>query len=118
GVNQGQNVGPLTEISGTVGAAMTAVRRGIPAVAGSAGMVDGADFAFAAELMVDWIVEHRADLASGTTPADAVVNINVPECTAGEPRGVEEVPLAEEIPDNVVPFTADCTVEPEDEAPA
>ena len=55
--------------------------------------------------------------ADGTASTDAVVNINVPDCTAGEPRELLEVPLATEIPEGVNPFTADCTLEPA-EAPA
>ena len=38
GINPGQNVGPLAYLSGTVGAGRAAVRRGIPAIAGSAGL--------------------------------------------------------------------------------
>ena len=37
GVNQGQNLGPVVDASGTVGAAKTAVRNGIPALAVSQG---------------------------------------------------------------------------------
>ena len=40
GVNDGENVGPLTSISGTVGAARAAAARGIPALAASQGVDD------------------------------------------------------------------------------
>jgi 5'-nucleotidase len=40
GVNVGQNVGPLAYVSGTVGAGRESVRRGIPAIAGSAGITE------------------------------------------------------------------------------
>jgi 5'-nucleotidase len=112
GINQGQNAGPLGYLSGTVGAAREAIRRGVPAIAGSAGMVDDADFAGAAALLVAYIEEHRSELADGTVSTDAVTNFNVPECTAGEPRELIEVALATEIPAGVTPFTADCTIEP------
>jgi len=115
GVNQGQNVGPLAYVSGTVGAAREAVRRGIPAIAGSAGIVEDADYAGAAELIVAYIEEHRAELADGTASTDAVVSFNVPECTAGTAHDLVEVPLATVIPDGVVPFTADCSVQPSSE---
>lgn len=111
GINQGQNVGPVTAASGTVGAAMTAARRGIPAVAASAGFGDGADYDAAADLVVDWIDENRDAIEKGDHEVDGVVNINVPDCTAGESRGPAHVELAAEIPDGVSPFTADCSVE-------
>ena len=117
GINQGQNAGPLAYASGTVGAAREAIRRGVPAIAGSAGLQDDADFAGAAALLVAYIEEHRTELADGTASTDAVINFNVPDCTAGEPRELLEVPLATTIPEGVTPFTADCTLEPA-EAPA
>ena len=38
GVNAGQNIGTLIDLSGTVGAAATAARQGVPAVAVSQGI--------------------------------------------------------------------------------
>ncbi len=118
GVNQGQNVGPLAAISGTVGAARTAIRRGIPAVAASAGLVDGADFAAGAALVVAWIEENRTAIADGSIGADAVVSFNVPECTAGEIGDLVEVPLAPAIPEGVYVFESDCSMGPAATAPA
>lgn len=112
GVNQGQNVGPLAYLSGTVGAAREAVRRGVPAIAGSAGIVDDADYAGAAELIVAYIEEHRDEYASGSASTDAVVSFNVPECSAGTARELLEVPLATVIPEGVNVFESDCSVEP------
>ena len=40
GINTGQNLGPLTDLSGTIGAARMAAKRGIPAVAFSQGVGD------------------------------------------------------------------------------
>lgn len=119
GINEGQNVGPLVQASGTVGAAMTAVRRGIPAVAGSAGLGDGADYEDAADLVVDWIITNRAALADGTQPTDGLVNINVPDCTVGSPRGIELVNTADydQIPEGMSPFSADCEAELDFETP-
>jgi 5'-nucleotidase len=113
GVNPGQNVGPLAAVSGTVGAARTAVRRGIPAVAASAGLEELTDYELGAELVTAWIVEHRAEIADGSIGADAVVSFNVPGCRAGEPKPLVEVPLATAIPEGTNLFeTADCAVEP------
>jgi 5'-nucleotidase len=112
GINEGQNTGPLAYVSGTVGAARSAARRGIPAVAGSAGFGDGADYEAAAALVVEWIEEHRAELAAGTSSVDTVTSFNVPDCTAGSIKELREVPLAAAIPDGVDPFTSDCSVEP------
>ncbi|WP_436795940.1 5'/3'-nucleotidase SurE [Actinospongicola halichondriae] len=117
GVNQGQNVGPLAAISGTVGAARTAIRRGVPAVAASAGLSEDTDFEAGAALVVAWITEHRAAIADGSIGADAVVSFNVPECTAGEIGDLVAVPLASEIPEGVNPFETDCSVDPADVGP-
>ncbi|MEQ1786999.1 MAG: 5'/3'-nucleotidase SurE [Acidimicrobiales bacterium] len=110
GVNEGQNTGSLAYVSGTVGAARTAVRRGIPAIAGSAGLGEDADYATAVELMVAYIDEHRAELAEGG--ASEVVSFNVPDCIAGSVKEVLEVPLAAVIPEGVNPFESDCSIEP------
>lgn len=119
GVNAGQNLGPVFTASGTVGAARTAVRRGIPGVAVSAGLGDPPDFAAGAEEAVKWVKEHRKALVKDVDPTD-VVNINVPTCTTGEIRGLVEVPAAatgdalaavdctstlEDPPDDLVAFT-------------
>jgi len=118
GINHGQNVGPLAYVSGTVGAGREAVRRGIPAVAGSAGLdADEGEYGIAAQYVVDYVTEHRDELADGTAPTDAVVNINVPQCTSGEPQPLEEVALASAIPEGVDPFNADCAMA-SDEVPA
>ena len=53
GINPGQNVGSLTDLSGTVGAAKMAVKRGIPAVAFSQGAGDAPQFDSSAKLALD-----------------------------------------------------------------
>jgi 5'-nucleotidase len=95
GTNEGQNIGPFTTISGTVGAAKQAVRKGIPAFASSTGMVKDHPFdhAVAAKVVVDWVREHRAALLDGTALVE-IRNLNVPTCVTGTLRGVVEVPLA------------------------
>lgn len=112
GVNEGQNTGPFAYISGTVGAGRAAVRRGVPAVAGSAGMGDLADFDAAAELVVAWVEEHRDELLAGEGTLEGVVSINVPGCTAGEIKELLEVELATEFLAGADPFSHDCSVEP------
>ena len=102
GINDGQNIGPLTELSGTVGAARTAARAGIPALAVSQGFfLSGGpepDFPAAVDLALEWIGEHRDDLAAAD-PVDgiaAVTNLNVPTCPSGSGGQGEllELPVA------------------------
>ena len=111
GVNQGQNVGPLAYASGTVGAARTAIRRGIPAIAGSAGLTEGTDYGAVAELISAYITEHRSEYADGTADASTVVSFNIPDCTAGAIKELVEVPLATVIPPGANIFVTDCSVE-------
>jgi 5'/3'-nucleotidase len=100
GVNEGQNIGPLTEVSGTVGAALTAARQGIPALAVSQGVYlqDGPepDYPTAVALALDWVTEHRDALVGGepTTGTATVTNLNVPTCRTGEVGDLLEVPVA------------------------
>ena len=112
GVNTGQNVGPLAFVSGTVGAGRAAVRRGIPAIAGSAGLTDDTleDYQLAADLIVEQIEAHLGDYEAGGARTDAVVNINVPDCTAGTAKELVEVALATEIPKGLALFASDCSV--------
>lgn len=111
GVNTGQNVGPFAYASGTVGAGRAAVRRGIPAIAGSAGLTEDTleDYEQATELVIGYLEEHRDELAAGTADTRAVVNINVPDCTAGSAKELVEVALATEVPPGVNVFASDCS---------
>jgi 5'/3'-nucleotidase len=101
GVNEGENIGPLVEISGTVGAARTGARAGVPALAVGQGLLNGGpgpDYPTAVQLTLDWITEHRDELvraepSSGVAP---VTNLNVPTCPTGEVGEVLELPLATE----------------------
>lgn len=111
GVNKGQNVGPLAKISGTVGAALTAARRGIPAVAGSAGLTDP-DYELGAKYVVEWVKANRARIAAGRMATGRVVNFNVPHCTSGEAQPLVDVPTADAIPEGTSPFEADCAATP------
>jgi 5'-nucleotidase len=117
GVNPGQNVGPIALASGTVGVGRTAIRRGVPALAVSAGLaLDEEQFTFAAELAVDWIAEHRAALVAGTHQTDTVTSINVPACPVAAMGELQEVPRATEIPEGTNVFVSTCDLR--DPAPA
>ena len=99
GINKGQNVGPGVEQSGTVGAARTAARRGVPALAVSQGYATGLevpDYGPGVRAAVKWLKEHRKALASKKEQVEAFVdNLNVPTCSPGtKPRGTLEVPIA------------------------
>jgi 5'-nucleotidase len=97
GINEGQNLGPVVDASGTVGAARAAARQGVPALAVSSGLVEAPatpDYAAAAELVLTWLDENRDAIAAGELPADIVLNLNVPSCTEGEVRGTLEVASA------------------------
>lgn len=94
GINEGQNLGPIVDASGTVGAARAAVRRGVPALAVSQGAADAPDYPAAVELVVAWLEENRDAVAAGELGADVVLNLNVPTCATGEVRDVVEVASA------------------------
>lgn len=109
GVNPGQNIGPLAAVSGTVGAARTAIRRGVPALAVSAGLTfDEEQFAFAAGLALDWIREHRSDLLAGDHQTETVTSINVPACPVDAMGELRAVPRAPELPAGVDVFESTC----------
>lgn len=118
GINDGQNIGAVAAISGTVGAARTAARQGVPAVAVSAGFGELADYEAGAEYVIEWIEENRGAIVDGSLTTDTIVSFNVPSCTAGEPRDLLEVELGGALPEGS-PFLegVDCTIEPPAESP-
>ncbi|MCM3882725.1 5'/3'-nucleotidase SurE [Frankia sp. R82] len=105
GVNEGQNLGPVVNLSGTVGAARAAAQRGIPALAVSEGLGDTYDYSPAVTQVLAWVSAHRTGLlaapaaggrpaseAGGAATALTVANLNVPNCFAGgKVRGLREV---------------------------
>jgi len=108
GVNAGQNVGPVAALSGTVGAARTAARLGVPAVAASAGVAyDPGQVGVAVDLVVAWVEANRAQLVAGTLPPE-VISINVPTCAPDEMGDVVDVPLGVSIPEGVNIFASSC----------
>ena len=90
GINEGQNLGPVVNASGTVGAARKAVSFGVPAFATSQGLAEELDYDVAVPLILDWVTEHRAALAAGEAPVE-VTNLNIPSCDEGELRGLLEI---------------------------
>lgn len=97
GINAGSNLGPVATVSGTVGAARTAVRRGVPAVAISQGSSQGVEPNYAAGVReaVRWVQQHRKALTKKSVKAPTeVANINVPTCPTGKIRGLVDVPSA------------------------
>jgi len=94
GINKGQNVGSLTNISGTVGAARAGVAKGVPALAVSQGAGDSPDFPTGVRLALEWVADHRTALLVGRSFPVTVANLNIPTCPSGEVRGVVEVPAA------------------------
>jgi len=102
GINYGQNFGPLSELSGTVGAARTGARNGIPALAVSQGAFPNGgpepDYPAAVDLTLEWINEHRDELVTAE-PVDGiatVMSLNVPTCPSGEQGELLELPTATE----------------------
>jgi 5'-nucleotidase len=98
GINFGQNIGPLSMLSGTVGAAETATARGIPALAVSQGIDNGQspNFAQGAKYLVAWVQSHRRALlgAKGKAAGRINGNLNVPTCVTGRIRGPVTVRVA------------------------
>jgi 5'-nucleotidase len=110
GVNSGQNFGPFAALSGTVGAARTAARNGVPAIAVSAGVDDPTGFEFAAALAADWIDLNRRSIEGATLPLDTIVSFNVPNCVAGAIGDLVQTELAVEFVDGI-PLESDCTLD-------
>ncbi len=89
GINEGQNMGSVVDISGTVGAARRGRLHGVPAIATSQGTGGG----FATTGLADGVVatlalveEWRLGRTVNTT--NSVLNINIPTCLATfSPRG-------------------------------
>jgi 5'-nucleotidase len=95
GINQGQNLGSLVDLSGTVGAARAAATRGIPALAVSQGFGNPPQYESGAKLALQWLAKHRAALARKPKTAPTTVdNLNVPNCPSGKPRGLKIVQTA------------------------
>jgi 5'-nucleotidase len=86
GINRGYNLGMVTYVSGTVGAAREAALKGIPAIAASLS-VEQTDYAPAAEIVRQVLVMARkTPLEPGT-----FLNVNIPPGTAAAIKGIQLV---------------------------
>lgn len=110
GVNFGQNVGPLANLSGTVGAAREAVRLGLPALAASQGVDNGLspDFSLGVAQVRAWVKSHRAALVSHAYKRPPQGSLNVPTCVSGHVRGPVSAPLATSL-GGISITTVDCS---------
>lgn len=79
GINSGQNMGPIIELSGTVGAARIAARNGVPALATSQGLAVTPDFPTGVAATLAWLEDFRLGLAG--EGEQTVANLNTPTCT-------------------------------------
>ena len=80
GINRGANVGDISHLSGTVGAAMEAVFQGVPSIAVSQ-EITGVDTADSIKFMTQLVPRYLADpIQEGT-----VISVNIP---AGEHKGI------------------------------
>jgi 5'-nucleotidase len=94
GINEGQNVGPLVPLSGTVGAARQAAQMGVPALAVSQGIGDPPDYPTAVRSVLDWLESQEAAVEAGTLGVEEITSINVPTCPGAAVQGTVEVPVA------------------------
>ena len=106
GTDFGQNAGASVVHSGTVGAAVTASRMGVPAIAVSVALdfsearstpahpSTTAAFTPAAAFVVDLVRQLHETDAEGLLPARTVLNVNYPAIGNREPTGVRFAPTA------------------------
>jgi len=106
GINSGNNATKeLVNLSGTVGAALTAARLGVPAIAASFAISsNAAEFSETATYvagLVERFRQSRGFRAKMTKRSGArfalVLNVNFPRCTSGGTRGVALVPLGRQV---------------------
>jgi 5'-nucleotidase len=90
GINNGANVGINVYYSGTVAAAMEGAFLKIPSVAMSLAAEEQMNFEKAAEYCAK-ILKKLMPVKSGD-----VININIPQLSRGEPKGVKVVPQSTE----------------------
>ncbi len=87
GVNQGSNIGVEVILSGTVGAATTGMLSGIPSIALSQCFTDGNDIPWQTALTHGPLL--ISTLLNKGWPNDVCLNINFPDVTADNVKGVK-----------------------------
>jgi 5'-nucleotidase len=93
GVNKGENLGPIVDSSGTVGAARVGRAHGVSSLAVSQGFAADPPYHLAAEMALEWLHDHRGELVAGKH-RPRLESLNVPTCTSGAIRGLVRVPVA------------------------
>ena len=87
GINRGANVGNISHLSGTVGAAMEAVFQGVPAIAVSQ-EIRGVDTSNSTQFITQLVKHYMIDpIQEGT-----IISVNIP---AGEHKGVAIRPMGD-----------------------
>ncbi|MFZ2957282.1 MAG: 5'/3'-nucleotidase SurE [Candidatus Ozemobacteraceae bacterium] len=84
GINEGGNLGRTIFVSGTFNAAQEGVIKGIPGIAFSLERGKNKDYTIAAEfarVLVESLIKHGL-------PKDVVLNVNIPDCSREELKGV------------------------------
>jgi len=97
GINTGQNLGGITPLSGTVGAATEAAAHGIPALATSQGLGTTVDYPASVKQVTAWIKAHRKKITpvKGKKVKVTLDNLNTPTCKPGTAvRGLQVVAVA------------------------
>lgn len=84
GINIGYNVGQDVLYSGTVGAAVEALSNGIPAIAFSSGANGNYD------VVQKYLLPIIEDLVRRKLPMNALWNVNIPDCSVDECKGILE----------------------------
>jgi 5'-nucleotidase len=90
GINEGANLGEDVLISGTVGASLQALFRGLPAIAVSVSALGSVNYRPAARIAA----RLARAIGDGLLPRRVVLNVNVPDRPAAELRGVLVTRLA------------------------
>lgn len=84
GINEGDNLGLTVLVSGTFNSAQEGLMKGIPAISVSLGRSKNMDYSMAAGFTREFIQAIRP----AGFPTDAVININVPNVTKEELKGI------------------------------
>jgi 5'-nucleotidase len=87
GINRGANVGNISHLSGTVGAAMEGLLHGVPAIAVSQDVTD-VDTVASARFTAQLVKHYRESGA----PEGTLISINIP---SGELQGVKIMPMGD-----------------------
>jgi 5'-nucleotidase len=92
GINEGHNLGRIIYVSGTFNAAQEAVLNGVPGIALSLDRNKKAlDYTIGAEFARELVTQLRQK----GFPHNAVINVNIPNCTREELKGVLLTTLSE-----------------------